>query len=267
MSSIQVLIPTYNKTKEDIETLYEFLNIKSDCIFANQCGENKIYSLKHNNHEITVVCSDTKGVSKNRNILKNNLNADIGICIDDDCPLVDNYDEIVLSAFADKNCDYAVFNGIWETHNKKLVHNKKTKRIKRFIDISYAGGPGLCFKKEAAKLFNLNYNEKVGVPNYICAGEDSLFYYDLSKSKAVSYRFSDVLFKVAIDETNSSYFKGINEQYIVTRGCILKKTHRILFPLFVLKHALRFKKQNNKLGLFRIIKYLNKGGRMVKTIN
>ena len=264
--TIQVLVPTYKKTKTDIINLFDFLNIQSDCIFANQTGTNEIYEIKHKNHSIRVICSATIGVSVNRNILKDNLEADIGLCIDDDCPLIDNYLEIVINAYKKYKFDFAIFNGVWETHGNKKIHNKKTKKVRRFIDISYAGGPGLCFLKNAVSKFDLSYDETIGVPNYICAGEDSLFYYNLCRSGAKCYRFSDIIFRVAIDETNSTYFQGINRQYITTRGYILKLTHRRLFALFVVKHTLRFKKQSKKLKLFEIIKYLIDGGKMAKLV-
>ena len=263
--TIQVLIPTYKKKKDEIIELFDFLNIQTDCIFANQTGKNEIYCVKRKNCTIKVICTNTIGVSKNRNILKNNLEADIGVCIDDDCPLLDNYVEIISSAFKIKKCDFAIFNGLWETHGNKKIHNRKTKKIRKFIDISYAGGPGFCFQKKSMEKYKLSYDENIGVPNYICAGEDSLFYYNMCKTKANVYRFSDIIFRVAIDETNSSYFQGINEQYVTTRGYILKITHKKLFLLFAVKHAIRFRKQNNNLSFFTLFKYLIGGGKMARS--
>ena len=67
--TIQVLVPTVNKDKNGIIKLCESLNLSSDCLIANQNGSDLNYQIEYKNHKIKVVCSSTKGVSKNRNIL------------------------------------------------------------------------------------------------------------------------------------------------------------------------------------------------------
>lgn len=264
MMNILVLVPTYNKTVEDIKNLYVFLNIKTDAIFANQCGEDKVVKLPFNNKTIKIICSKTIGVSVNRNILLNFAEGDINIFVDDDCPLVDDYEDKLVEFYSKNHANSCIFNGVWATHENKLVHNKNTKKITHFNQISYAGGPGFSCTKEFAKTNKVRYNENIGTPNYICAGEDSLFYRDLVKSKADLYRSNVVLFKVAIDETNSSYFKGINEQYVTTRGFITKTIHPYLFFIYKYRHALRFKKQGSELSFRQIIKFLKKGAKLEK---
>lgn len=259
-----VLIPTYKKSLEDIKNLYNFLNIRTDAIFANQNGENKIEQFELNGHDIKVICSDTIGVSVNRNILLDNAYGDINIFIDDDCPLVDNYETLISLFYSKKPADCCIFNGIWSTHGNKLVHNKKTSRVTKFNQISYAGGPGFTCTKHFSEVNKIKYNEHVGTPNYICAGEDSLFYYELVKARTNVYRSSDVLFNVAIDQTNSSYFNGVDEQYIVTRGFITKKIHPILFFVYKYRHAFRFSRENKELKFCTIIKFLKKGSKLAK---
>lgn len=259
-----VLVPTYKKSIDEIKALYNFLNIKSEAVFANQCGRTENVELFLNGHRVLIICSDTIGVSINRNILLKNASGDINIFIDDDCPLVDHYEAIVQDFYNKYSAECCVFNGIWETHNSKLIHYKKTKRIKYFNSISYAGGPGFTCSSEFLSKNKVMYNEKIGTPNYICAGEDSYFYLNLVKSKTKLYRSSDVIFKVAIDQTNSSYFNGINEQYIVTRGYITKLIHPYLFFIYKFRHALRFKRQGCELKMLEIIKLLNKGSKLCK---
>lgn len=262
--NLLVLIPTYKKTIDDIKNLYDFLNIKTDAVFANQCGENKTINIEYKQRKISIVCTDTIGVSVNRNILLNCATADINIFIDDDCPLVDDYAKIVFEFYGKNHAFSCIFNGIWSTHGGKLIHKKSTKRIRNFNQISYAGGPGFTCTKEFTQTNLIRYNEKVGTPNYICAGEDSLFYHDLVKCKTNLYRSSEVLFEVAIDEDNSSYFNGIDEQYVTTRGYITKKIHPILFFVYKFKHAFRFSRQETKLSFIEILKFMNNGSKLYK---
>lgn len=263
--NILVLIPTYKKTIDDIINLYKFLNIKTNAVFANQSGENKIVNLEVNGKRVKVICTDTIGVSINRNILLDNAVEDFNIFIDDDCPLVDDYERKVVEFYNKNPAECCVFNGIWATHNNKLVHYKKTRNITRFNQISYAGGPGFTCTKKFTENNKIKYNEKVGTPNYICAGEDSLFYHDLVKAKAALYRSSEVLFYVAIDETNSSYFNGIDEKYVTTRGYITKLLHSKLFFVYKYRHAIRFRKQGTKYSLHKLIKFMNNGAKILKS--
>ena len=230
MSNVVVLIPTHHKTVEDIVNLYHFLNIKTDAIFANQNGLNDQINIKIDGNNVKIICTDTIGVSKNRNILLDSITFDdIYFCIDDDCVLVDNYHILITAFFKKYTPEYVLFNGLVPYEGNRKIHNKKTKRVRSFLDISYGGGPGLAFKGSCAKKLNLKYFEKIGYPNYIYAGEDSLMLKRLSQSKIKFYRSSDILFSIEIDkEDNSTYFKGFNDQFFITKGAVYK----LLFPHF-----------------------------------
>ena len=260
--SIEILIPTFNKTKEQIQDLVKFLNIKTNALFANQNGKTENYNFEIDDHLIRVICTNTIGVSKNRNILLDNCCGDICVCIDDDCPLVENYVEIIDNFYRINQPDYAVFNGNFAKKSGKLVYSKKTKLISHYSNISSAGGPGFTFCRSKIIPVNLRYDESVGTPNYICAGEDSLFYRDLLKTKLKGYRVFTILFTISNEETDSSYFSGINEQYVTTRGYITYLLHPCLFHLYKVRHIIRFKRMNPKLKLHELIKFMNCGRKM-----
>ena len=261
---LEVLIPTYKKTKEDIEKIYKRLNLKSDALFCNQNGENKAYDFCFNGKKIRVVCFDDIGVSRNRNHLLKECRGDICICTDDDCPLEDNYESLIMNFYENHDVDYCVFNGLLKKHNNKKVYTGKTKKVRYYCDLSSAGGPGLTYKRDSFAEVELKYNEQVGTPNYICAGEDSLFYKDLFKSKLKGYRNSNVLFNVVTDDTDSSYFEGINEQYIVTRGYITYILHPAMFYFYKIRHILRFKRSGCNLKLRELNRFMIKGKRRAK---
>lgn len=259
---VKVLIPTHDKTKEEIIDLFYNLQIESDAVFLNQNDSQGTETINLNGCQIQIVSSKSRGVSVNRNDLIKYADGDLNIFIDDDCALVNNYEDIIIDFFKNNECDCAIFNGVWATHQNKLVHNKKTKLVKHFFDISYAGGPGFVFKKNLLTNLNLSFSTKLGYPNYICAGEDSFFYYNLAKSKARTFRVSIPIFKVIMDEDNSCYYQGINQQYLETRGFVLKLIYPKLYPIFFLKHAIRFKKRDKKLKFKFILKHLIHGSRI-----
>lgn len=242
-----VLVPTHHKTIDEIKSLYKFLNLKSDAIFANQNGNNEVILFSIDNHNIRVVNTNTVGVSINRNILLNNVEDEIYLCTDDDCVLCDNYEKIVLEFFKKYNPEFVLFNGLVPYEGNRKVHSKKTKRVNSFFDISYAGGPGFAFTGKAIKKYSLSYNEQVGYPNYIYAGEDTLMYMSVVKTKALFYRSSDIIFSVDIDkEDNSSYFKGFSDQFFITKGANYKTIFPKLYILITRYYAFKLSKRTKR---------------------
>ena len=126
---IEVLVPTHHKSLEQCSLLLDYLKIKNDCLICNQCGKTSIDTINN----LRVINCNSIGVSNNRNNLLSNASGDICVCIDDDCPLVDNYEKIIENAFKKyPNAEFILFNGIVTHENNRLIHNKKTKRVRKF---------------------------------------------------------------------------------------------------------------------------------------
>lgn len=257
---LQILVPTHHKNTEECFKLAKNLNINSNCLISNQTNESNIIK----NDFLTIVNRNDIGVSNNRNSLLENCEGTICACIDDDCPLVNNYEEIIEKEFIKfPNAEFILFNGVVTHENNRLVHNKKTKRVHRFNDVSYVGGPGLVFKKDAIKKCNLSYNTKVGYPNKISFGEDTLFIKNIIDKKANFVRSSEVLFIIKDDVDNSSYFKGVTEDFVISKGCITKIVHPRLFWLYKYHYALRIKNwRNNKFSLKKLVHLLKEGAKL-----
>lgn len=260
----QILVPTYNKTIEECKNIISVLNISSNCLICNQNSQEKDLDFEG------LIIRNFKecGVSRNRNSLLSNCSGDICICIDDDCPLVDNYIDIIEQTFKKySDAEFILFNGIVTHENNRLVHNKKTKKVRHFRDVSYAGGPGLVFKKEAISKYNLKYNEKVGFPNKISFGEDSLFTKAIVDSKANFIRSSEVLFIIKDDVDNSSYYNGVTEDFVRSKGCITKTLYPRLFWILKYHYARRLKHwRNNEFSYKKLIALLNEGSKLSKDI-
>lgn len=264
---MHVLVVTHHKSKEGIVALYDFLRIGSDAIFSNQNGSDGYYELGLRGHMVKVYCHSDVGVAKNRNHLLDHAPDGLCLCVDDDCVLQDGYTQVVERFFEEHRCDVALFNGHVPYEGNRLVHDKKTARVRRFKDVSYAGGPGLAFIGGKMKELGLRYDERLGYPNDLYAGEDSLFLRDLSKSDLVFYRASDVVFTVAIDkEDNSSYFKGFDDQFFYVKGAVGK----LLYPhsplLYPLRQALVLSRRC-KVPFVKVRKLIWRGRKAVKDWN
>ena len=258
-----VCVVTMNKSDEDIINLYKKMGIKDDALFSNQCGKIGHISLTIEGHNILIHNFNDVGVSNNRNHLLDNSYGDICINVDDDCVMLDDYENIITNFFRDHpKCNYVQFNGIWCKQNNRKVHNKKTKLVKKFNDVSYAGAPGFAYRTNIMNEIKLRYRTNLGIPNYVYNGEDSVFLYDLIKldKKKSFYRSSDVIFGVAEDIDNSTYFSSVNEQYCYSKGAITKIIHPRLKYLYLFYYTYKVKHWRNcKLSYKMIFSNILKG--------
>ena len=180
--TIQVLVPCLNKSKEDIVELCDFLNIQTDAIFLNQTGKSAEYELCYQDHQIKVVETEWRGVSRARNELIRRANADIGLFIDDDCVLAPEYPTHILCAYSSlPEADFIRFNTRRDYWNPVGAHTRSHKKAS-FRDLSSLGMWGLSFKCEKLRRLSVRFNESLGAPNYLYNGEDSVFLYDLCKA-------------------------------------------------------------------------------------
>ncbi len=257
--SIEVLITTMHKSVDDVLELFSFWNLQTDAIVANQCNEDNEINLVYKEHNILLINSRTRGVSKNRNILLQNLRADLGVFLDDDCTLVDGYSNKILKSMNDFHASFGFFNGF--NDKNKLINFKKTGLVKRFSKISNIGGPGIVVSKRNLGCYR--FNEMVGTPNKIYCGEDSLFAYSVFKKKETVLYCDDPVFKVVFDIDNSSYLKEFDEQFFVSKGAINKVIHPLTFRIYRFLYSFVLKKRTHRSFSF-ISKNMKKGQRFVK---
>ncbi|MCR5348857.1 MAG: hypothetical protein K6E59_04540 [Bacilli bacterium] len=259
-----VLVVTHHKTSEDILALFDFLHIETDAIFSNQNEKRGHYELEKNGHHIDVFEFDDVGVSKNRNHVLDLAPDGLCLCVDDDCVLEKGYEETVSSFFKQRLCEVALFNGRVPYEGNRLVHDKKTARVRRFKDVSYAGGPGLAFLGSALKKSSLRYDERLGYPNELYIGEDSLFLKNLAASPLCFYRSETPIFTVAIDkEDNSIYFQGYDDKFFFVKGALAKilyPSRHFFYPLYV-AFAVAKKSKTPFLRVYKKMKEGRKAGR------
>ena len=263
---LTVLVPTHHKSDEEILALYDFLRIEGDAVFSVQRSEVGEKDIAYKGHNVHIASFDDVGVSKNRNHLLDLAPDGLCLCIDDDCVLQPDYEAVVLGFFKKHGCEVALFNGLVPYEGNRKVHSLPSAKVRRFKDVSYAGGPGLAYYGKAIKATGLRYDERLGFPNEIYAGEDSLFLRNLSKSKLLFYRSEDVVFTVAIDkEDNSAYFRGYDERFFLTKGAGGYLLYPRLSHLYLLHQVRRLHKQTGERRT-TIFKLLRKGRKLAKKL-
>jgi hypothetical protein len=261
-NKLQVLIPTMNCNSEsEVRALLVFLRVNSNAIVANQGNFESAYEFTFENHAVKVINTKTRGVSLNRNILLNALEATIGLFTDDDCALMPNYEQIVIDFFVRNRIEAAHFNGLDKGVAK--ISKKKTCFVINFNDVSRAGGPGIAITKKAIEKYHLSFNEKLGTPNRIYNGEDSYFMFQLVQKGVKLFRSSKVVFDIIEGDEASSYFKGHDEQYFISRGAINKLVHPVLYKVYKAYYSLRLEKKAHKKAQY-IYLHMSKGEQLIK---
>lgn len=255
---LELLVPTMHRSKEDIIKLFNDMHVTSDVIFANQCDEEWEEEFKINSFNVHVISTKTRGISKNRNILIKHLKADYGLFMDDDGIMSDNYSKIALN-FVKRHPDakFIKFNFTLSSTDDERPHYiiKESKKAK-YPDMSPFGMPGFMIARDIALNEQVKFNEKVGVPNYIFNGEDSLFIKLMFDLKVSSYVSKDFIGHINNDD--SSWFQDFNEQYFISRGYLYSAMHGNLYWLYVLRmYLIHHKEYHYK---YRKVRALTKRG-------
>lgn len=253
MSRLQVLVTTMHQTGFD--KFYE-MNLSTDAILANQADSNSVEKKEIGSSTVRLVTTDTRGLSKNRNIAIENISdeAEYIMFSDDDLKFYDNYEDIILSEFK----KYPDANAIKFNINAVSQRQLSMKQISEFKklgrrEVTSFGVWGLVIKKDVLLKKNIRFNERfgTGTPNY--CGEDSIFYQELLKQKITLY--GSPLYIADIDQSDSTWFRGHDEKYFTVAGMIIHECYPLLSFALVVRSAIKFyKREKSQLGFWKILK-------------
>lgn len=253
---IEVLVTTMHQT--DISK-YREMNLQTDAMIANQADFCGFEEIRINDNNIRFVTTDTRGVSLNRNIAISYCKGNIVVFADDDQVFVEGYEQIVKDAF-DKNPDADAIKFYCESTNKErpLAY----KRVKEVIkatkrNLMSAGVPGLAVRTEFLLKNNIWFDNRIGPGREISCGEDSVFLNELLKHKAQVYLSPALLSYV--NQGESTWFKGYDQQFCVTVGYIYDCIYGFLSPLAMLRRVLKFNNKNSNISKRKMFFYMLKG--------
>ena len=273
---LQVLLSAMNLKDE---SYVDSLNITSDAVVVNQCGEQSPYAdtirnsdgtingilsverIRRENcngepHEIIYVESSEKGLSKSRNMAIGQASADICILCDNDVEYVPNYDGIILKAFEKhQDADIIVF---YIKRKEKPVPNFPREKRMSYFSVLKIFSPEIAFRRE--RLQDISFHTSFGAGAQYPMGEENIFLYDcLRKGKRIYY----VPVKIAeLREEKSTWFTGYNKAFFVARGAnYAAMTHRFSWAL-ILQYAVRkFKLYNGSVSMWNAVRYMFQGKR------
>ena len=258
MSRLEVLVTTMYQNDY---SKYIEMNLQTDAVLANQADDNFTEQKTVNNCRVKLVTTNTRGLSKNRNIAIENISNDVEVVMfaDDDLVFHNGYEEIVLKEFdTHPEADAIKFN--LNCISKRKISMRPIKKFKKVgrNEVTSYGVCAMAIRKEVIVNKNLKFNERfgTGTPNY--CGEDSIFLQEMFK-KRISI-FVSPLYIADIDQSASSWFEGCTEKKYTVSGMIINECYPVLSYLLVLRSAIKaYIRGNTKLTLLQIIKCYYKG--------
>ena len=254
---ISYLISTMNR--KNCEFIKE-MNIKDDAIIINQANTENVITQTNGNQIIKFISKKERGLSKSRNLAIKNCDSDICVLSDDDFCYYDDASKIILEAYKEfEDADIIAF--YFEdggTHNKKYDNKKKKVNYLTSMKISSAQ---ITFKRESIIENNIYFNENFGTgAKDFYFGEENIFLFECLKKGLKIYIVPQYILKLEEREGGSTWFKGYNEKYFVTRGASYYVMTKFFFWLLIIQFAIRKRKLfNGNISFFRSIQYMFKG--------
>ena len=239
---LQIAVTTMH---QDGLELYKKMNLQTDAVIANQTDRNEIIEEIIDNHNVKIVSTTTRGVSRNRNIALAHLpqNTDIAIFADDDLIFNDGYADAVAREFdAHPEAEAIKFN----LHDLSETRKISMRRIECFEkatrrNMSSSGVWGVAFKTKALIKFNLKFDERFGPGAEHTHGEDTIFLMNMIDKGVAFYRSPVDI--AGINQTESSWFTGHNEMFFETSGMVIDDIYPVLSRLIVIRRAYNFSKR------------------------
>lgn len=229
---LQVLLSTMNlKNDKEVNNLIEKMNIQSDYLIINQTN---LYTSIKNKKVITV---NEFGLSKSRNLAIKNSTEKYIILSDDDVKYIDNYEKIILDTY--KKYPKADCICFWvESENKnRIVQRIKSGKI-GILKIMKIASFQITIKREKAN--KIPFDKNFGAGTKLNRGEETIFLRECIR-KGYNIRFENI--KIGeVNQAVSTWYKGINKEYLNIQGQVFKRIYPVLYPLVNIQFVIRKRK-------------------------
>lgn len=195
-------------------------NIQSDVIVVNQCDNNDIILDSFSNCRgkqcsVKMINTTERGLSRSRNMAIKHSTSDICLICDDDEVLVDDYPNLILSAF-EKNPGFDIIAFSLKNPESECPSDEK--------EITYWGTGKLSSWQIAFRrnqiILSTPFNVLMGSGTGNGGGEENKFLIDcISKGAKIKYV---PLHIGEVSQSDSQWFHGYDKKYWINRGWVAK---------------------------------------------
>ena len=247
--TLQVLIATMHQTDH---SLLEKMNIQSDAIVVNQCDRNEIERFTYKGHNILWMSLNECGIGLSRNTAFMRSTADIILFADEDVSYLDNYPQMVVSAF-EKNpkadillVDLEAVGDVNYPGKAYLHHQVKWYNAMHYGAVHFACRRERLFQK------GLSYNLLFGGGTKYSCGEDNIFLSDALKCGLKVWTVPGYIGTVTHGE--STWFQGYTDKYFFDKGVLMGTIFGVMAYPLVFALFLKNKGQTEKYGFAKAVR-------------
>ncbi len=227
---IQMLVSAVN---QDVRTLAERMNIRTDAVVINQCGENSYEEYNHCSHAVCCYSFKERGVGLSRNSALMRAQAEISVFADEDIIYEDGYEKKIELAFDNnKEADMILFN-VKVAPSRRTYWNEGEKRI-RWYNYGRYPAYSIAARTDSLHRANVSFSLLFGGGAKYSNGEDSLFLRDCLKKRLKIFASTEVIGEEK--ERESTWFHGYNDKFFRDRGVL----YHFLYGKMAVPFSLRF---------------------------
>ena len=218
--NLEVLISCMNQ--QDMK-IAEMTGIQTDALIINQCPQSEILDeiksdqktsgAQNRTHvDIRMLNTNTRGLSKSRNLAIQHAVGDVCLLCDDDEQLDSSYEKIILKAYemlpdADIIC--------FRIANQPSRLDQKTQRLTRWTALRIASWQ-ITFRRESIINSGIRFDENMGAGTGNGGGEEVKFLRDCIRAGLKAYYVPNSIGTVS--QTESTWFRGFDRDFFYRRG-------------------------------------------------
>ena len=218
--NLEVLISCMNQ--QDM-IIAEQTGIQTDALIINQCTQSEILNeikfdqktsgVQNQTHmNIRMQNTNTRGLSKSRNLAIQHAVGDVCLLCDDDEQLDSSYEDTILKAYeALPNADIICFR----ISNQPSRLKQETQRLTKWTAMRIASWQ-ITFRRESIIESRIRFDEDMGAGTGNGGGEEVKFLRDCIKAGLKAYYVPKSIGTVA--QTESTWFKGFDRDFFYKRG-------------------------------------------------
>lgn len=259
MSRIEVLVTTMHQSDF---SKYSQMNLQTDAVLANQTDRNDYSETVINACTVRMISTDSRGLSRNRNIAMAHANqkADYVLFSDDDLVFVDGYEQLILVEFKKHPEAEAIKFNIHDLSKTRKISMHRIEQFEKATrrNMSSSGVWGIVIKKDALRKYDLHFHENFGSGTDNYCGEDTIFLMEMLDKKVRLYRSPVDI--AGIDQTESTWFCGHDERFFTTAGMVLGVIYPKLSYLLVIRSAFKaYQRKDSGMSYMKILSCYYRG--------
>lgn len=201
----------------------EQTGIQTDTLIINQCPQSEILNEMKSDQKTTgaqnqthvnirMLDTNTRGLSKSRNLAIQHAVGDVCLLCDDDEQLDSAYEKVILKAYeALPDADIICFR----ISNQPSHLKQETQRLTKWTAMRIASWQ-ITFRREAILKSGIRFDEDMGAGTGNGGGEEVKFLRDCIESGLKAYYVPKSIGTVA--QTESTWFQGFDRDFFYKRG-------------------------------------------------